>query len=180
MIIATITLPAIIITGSRIVTGLCVSPRRRARDRALRTRGINRVVFFDAKGTAAPVVAAADPAGRGAKETAIASSQPGPQPALPRPPAAADTTVAQLEEIGRQVANIGAQRQAGTAAQLPWTPAFEAPASAAAAPAPSVPPPIPSGHEADAQRLTQQAAANVQALVSSLRAICLGPSCNPR
>ena len=149
--------------------------------------GISQVILFASQRTA-PAVTATAPTGNTQRELTTDSTtrdeaaghvQPGPLTATapPPPPSAVtpsaapaqqmiDPTLRQLEEIGRQVMNVDASRSVD--ARLSPADGIGAVTSSQAA-----------GTAIDAQQLTQHAVANVQALVGSLRAVCLG-SCAGR
>jgi hypothetical protein len=82
-----------------------------------------------------------------------------PTAAPPQPPI--DPTLRQVEEIGRQIMNVDVSRSVD--ARLSPADGIGTVASSQA-----------TGNVDSAQELTQRAVANVQALVSSLRAVCLG------
>jgi hypothetical protein len=144
--------------------------------------GISRVIVLDAKGGGAPVVVATGPTAPGADapqagtehradKAAPSSDATKPATAPVAPPAALhippppspdmDPTLAQLQEMGRQIARMQAYPAAGA----------PPPASS------GTPHPVGSTPEADAKLLTQQALSNVQALAASLKAACVGPAC---
>jgi hypothetical protein len=96
------------------------------------------------------------------------STSQGPAATPPAPPAqiTTDPTLRQLEEIGRQMMSADPSRAIDAQLQ---SPAAGLGASAISQTA--------DGGLGDSHELTQRALANVQSLVSSLRAVCLGRSC---
>lgn len=77
---------------------------------------------------------------------------------------ASDATLRQLDELGRQAMKMAElQRNAQTEDRTPRTHTSDS-----------------AGMDSDLQSLTKQATANMQALVASLRAVCLGASCPAR
>jgi hypothetical protein len=144
---------------------------------------ISRVVILDPKrGTGASGIGKAGTTDRApggpAPANAPVAAPSAPGPAGPTPPpqvwtsahapakpiTTTEPTLRQLEQLGRQMISMDEQRRAQDTGGSGDSPAVPSASVASIAP--------------DAQqRLTQEAVSNVQSLVTSLRAACIGESC---